>query len=286
MTNNSVFSGSMTIYDFGMNNGNDTEYYLKKGLRVVGVEANPSLCQFCRDRFRQSIRDGQLTILHCALSQHDSTEPITFYIHKKHHELSQLPKPGVDKLSDYKPELVPQRKASSIVAEYGQPHYIKIDVEHFDHVVLADLLGNNIFPDFISAEFQSIDIFCLLVAGGYSSFNLVDGSTVPITYSNTEIAGPTGVAHHSFKLYSTGPFGRDILTPWRNTTSMFNVLSRQGVGWKDVHATKVIDPDELADSEDQNDGEESHLEAPRKCSLREHLIDFIPSFVRAIKSRL
>jgi hypothetical protein len=25
------------IYDFGMNNGDDTEYYLKKGFRVVGV---------------------------------------------------------------------------------------------------------------------------------------------------------------------------------------------------------------------------------------------------------
>jgi len=31
------------IYDVGMNNGDDCEYYLTKGYRVVAVEANPAL---------------------------------------------------------------------------------------------------------------------------------------------------------------------------------------------------------------------------------------------------
>jgi hypothetical protein len=31
------------IFDFGANDGRDTEFYLLKGYRVVGVEANPQL---------------------------------------------------------------------------------------------------------------------------------------------------------------------------------------------------------------------------------------------------
>lgn len=36
------------IYDFGMNNGDDTEYYLLKGANVVGVDANLALCDEVR----------------------------------------------------------------------------------------------------------------------------------------------------------------------------------------------------------------------------------------------
>lgn len=43
------------IYDFGMHNGDDVEYYLKKGRKIVGVEANPSLVALCADRFRSEI---------------------------------------------------------------------------------------------------------------------------------------------------------------------------------------------------------------------------------------
>jgi hypothetical protein len=39
------------IYDFGMNNGDDVEYYLLKAPRVVGVDANPGLCAEVRKRF-------------------------------------------------------------------------------------------------------------------------------------------------------------------------------------------------------------------------------------------
>jgi hypothetical protein len=43
------------IYDLGMNNGDDTDYYLKRGFEVVAVEANPALCQVARDRFAEAI---------------------------------------------------------------------------------------------------------------------------------------------------------------------------------------------------------------------------------------
>ena len=41
----SLFSGVRKglIFDIGMNNGNDTDFYLAKGFHVVAVEANPFL---------------------------------------------------------------------------------------------------------------------------------------------------------------------------------------------------------------------------------------------------
>jgi FkbM family methyltransferase len=45
-----------------MNNGDDCAYYLSKGFDVVAIEANPSLVQRARERFRQEISDRRLVI--------------------------------------------------------------------------------------------------------------------------------------------------------------------------------------------------------------------------------
>lgn len=69
------------IYDFGMNNGDDVDYYLRKGMRVVGVEANPELCNLVEKRFAADIKAGRLVVLNVALSEAESAAPITFYVH-------------------------------------------------------------------------------------------------------------------------------------------------------------------------------------------------------------
>src|SRR5258707_616320 len=48
------------VFDVGMNNGDDTAYYLSMGCRVVAVEPNPILAQRARDRFPTEIARGQL----------------------------------------------------------------------------------------------------------------------------------------------------------------------------------------------------------------------------------
>ncbi len=45
------------VYDIGANNGDDTDYYLKKGLRVMAIEANPVLAAGIAHRFSDSITD-------------------------------------------------------------------------------------------------------------------------------------------------------------------------------------------------------------------------------------
>ena len=41
------------IYDVGLHKGEDAEFYLHKGFRVVAFEADPDLIAFCRERLKK-----------------------------------------------------------------------------------------------------------------------------------------------------------------------------------------------------------------------------------------
>src|SRR5271156_3521479 len=56
------------VYDVGMHQGEDTDYYLKKGFRVVGFEANPKLVAKSRSRFADAIREQRLIIVEGAIT--------------------------------------------------------------------------------------------------------------------------------------------------------------------------------------------------------------------------
>lgn len=215
------------IYDFGANNGDDIPYYLSRAAKVVAVEANTSLCREIEDRFPAEIRSGRLFIENCVLAS-DNKGDVSFYIHKDNHVLSQFPEPE-DK-SGFTEIRLRSRTPSEIVEQYGPPLYVKIDVEHYDQVILKSLFDAGIRPPFISAESHSIEIFALLVAAGrYNSFKLIDGQTVSTKYKNHP--------HHS-----AGPFGNDVNGEWMTAENFFQYLAHEGLGWKDIHATNVIEP--------------------------------------------
>ncbi len=228
------------IYDFGMNNGDDVEYYLLKARRVVGVEANTSLCEFVEQRYESEIASGRLTVLNVALAEQESDAAISFYLHKTNHVLSQLPRPAEAELHNFEVVRVACRTPANIVREFGEPIYIKVDVEHFDLAVLKNLFAAGIFPPEISAESHSADIFACLVASGYKSFNLVDGPSVASRYGRTKIATDDGPREFAFKEHSAGPFGEDIRTPWEDADTFLYTLASAGLGWKDVHASRVV----------------------------------------------
>jgi len=262
-----------TVYDFGMNNGDDVEYYLKKGLRVVGVEANPALADYCRARFRKQVAEETLVILNVALTSAPSSDLVPFYVHKHNHVLSQILRPSEDALSDFEEIHVAQRRASDIVNTYGQPYYIKIDIEHHDQVVLADLFDSNIRPPHISAESHSIEVFCRMVAAGYTSFNLIDGPSVSRLYERAVISTVTGPMVHSFNPHCAGPFAEDIASPWFDPDSFFRYLAAVGLGWKDIHATTVDVPRVVYRSPEP------------LLSFRQHVYDLLPSFRRSVVER-
>ena len=134
------------------------------------------------------------------------------------------------------------RHPVDIVREYGAPRYIKVDLEGFDAQVLRALFAGGIHPPEISAELHLIDVFACLAEAGYKAFNLVEGWSVPRVYSDARIGTPTGSRRFSFRAHSAGPFGEDVLGDWQDADAFFQTLAAAGLGWKDIHASNLIEP--------------------------------------------
>ena len=56
------------IYDVGAHQGEDTDFYLRKGFRVVAVEADPVLAARLRENFATAIDCGQLVVVEAAVA--------------------------------------------------------------------------------------------------------------------------------------------------------------------------------------------------------------------------
>jgi FkbM family methyltransferase len=247
------------IFDIGANNGDDLGYYLRKAEVVVAVEANPVLAEEIRLRYRSEIAAGALYVENAALttSAEDSArdgQSVPFYIHRKSHVLSQFPRPRTEELDQFEQVRVPSITAAALVTKYGYPLYVKIDVEHFDQAILRDLFRNSIFPPYISAESHSIEVLAILSAlGGYDAFKLVDGASVSQVYQSHSITTKEGrIEVHSFPEHAAGPFGDDVKGKWMRADDLFEMLRLSGLGWKDIHATRIAN---LPSSELMNEEE-------------------------------
>jgi FkbM family methyltransferase len=239
------------IYDFGANSGGNIPYYLKKADIVVAVEAIPSLCEKIEKRFYAEIKSDRLVLKNCVLNTDRNAKESLFYIHKYIDGFSQFTTPNQDDLHYFRQILLPSLSPAEIIQKYGPPHYIKIDVEGYDQEVIRHLFENSIFPTFISAESLSAEVFCLLVAcGKYNAFKLVDGASIGRLYNNAQITTNKGIENYCFPHYSPGPFGEDLQSAgpfgedikgeWMAAGDLMRLLGFVGYGWKDIHATNVI----------------------------------------------
>src|SRR5438105_4006448 len=70
------------VFDIGMHKGEDTAFYLKKGYRVVAIEADPDLAAMCRKRFQSHIEDGSLHIIEGAIVAKDDLRKGTVKFYK------------------------------------------------------------------------------------------------------------------------------------------------------------------------------------------------------------
>ena len=231
------------IYDIGANNGDDIGYYLKKADRVIAVEANPALCDVIRTRYADQISSGALVVENVVLTDEANDAAVLFHIHRTNHVLSQFPAPPASHAAAFEAIALPALSVAELVARHGQPHYVKIDLEHYDAQVLRALFASGVFPDYLSVEAHQLDVFALLVtAGGYRAFKLVDGRSVAERYGQHFIMSTFGRELHEFPFHSAGPFGIDIPGPWMTAGSFLRLLRIVGLGWKDIHASRVDEP--------------------------------------------
>lgn len=224
------------IYDVGSHDGSDLPYYLEKADVVVAVEANPSLAAMITQKYAKEIAAGCLRIVHAALTTEPCASEVPFYVHRTKTQLSQIDLPRRQRHM-FDRVLVPTMTVDRLFRDHGPPSYVKIDVEHYDHVILREMFRLGIRPPYLSAEAHSFRVLTMLLArGGYRAFKIVRGSSVASVYANRVFPGIRGPFEHSFPVHSAGPFGEDVDGDWFDAHTLLVRIARERLGWKDVHA--------------------------------------------------
>jgi FkbM family methyltransferase len=232
---------SRLIFDLGMNNGDDTDFYLRRGFDVVALEANPSLCEKARTRFASALAGGRLTILNAAIW--DRPGEATFHVNLDNDHWSSLDIGWAGRdASRCRAVKVRCVTLAELFAEFSVPHYLKIDVEGVDQAVLEQLRGADRLPLYVSVEDCRFGPrYIETLAGcGYDGFKLLDQSQVP-SLRDGDRAFPTG---------ASGPFGEDVPGAWLSHADMMALYSttvRDAQGarlaprthWWDIHCTSI-----------------------------------------------
>ena len=233
---------SRLIFDLGMNNGDDTAYYLGRGYSVVALEANSALCERARARFRAAIDDGRLQMLNAAIW--DKPGRAKFYVNLDNDHWSSLDVDWAGRdASRYNEITVRCITLGELFGEFGVPYYLKIDVEGVDQSVLEQLQSSDTRPLFVSVEDCRLgfEYMRILAACGYDRFQLLDQSTVPQMKDVSGNAFPTG---------SSGPFGNDLpghWLPYDEMVKLYSTTVRDRAGnrlgprthWWDIHCTRA-----------------------------------------------
>jgi FkbM family methyltransferase len=160
------------IYDVGMNNGDDTAYYLFKGYRVVAIEADPTLVDKARYRFAAEIDQGRLALLNVAVGPEERLVP--FWICEGRNEWNSFDRANAAKYGQQCHALDVQcTRFRNILGEHGVPHYLKIDIEGHDHYCLADLDPDDL-PRYVSLELSRLEDLAALSELGYNAFKVIN----------------------------------------------------------------------------------------------------------------
>jgi FkbM family methyltransferase len=161
-----------TVFDVGMNNGDDSAHYLSQGYKVIAVEANPILVQRGCARFQREITSGQMVIEPVGVCDH--TGKSTFWINGERDVFSSFDR--VRACRDGKQCHAVEVECvtlDTLLKKHGLPYYLKLDVEGMEPHCLASL-GVTGVPDYISIEAESLEYLLVLWQLGYRQFKIVD----------------------------------------------------------------------------------------------------------------
>ena len=161
------------IYDIGMHNGDDTAFYLSLGYEVIAVEASPDLAEKAAKRFGEALDNNRLTILNMginAVSGH-----CDFYLNRAdsvwnsfNKELGARGGKGFDIIK------IKTGTLAEIIAQFGCPYFLKIDIEGYDIVCLESLITTIQRPNYISVELSYRGIIDKLQELGYDQFKIIE----------------------------------------------------------------------------------------------------------------
>lgn len=162
------------IYDVGMYDGADSAYYLRRGFRVIAVEADPWLCEAGRARFRAELASGQITIVPKAIvSDSGPSGTIELFVNRQNREWNSLVESNAARRDDACERVsVPAVRFESLLREFGVPMYLKADIEGLD-TLCAEAINPNDKPRLASFEFSDDGLLDLLITKGYTRFKCI-----------------------------------------------------------------------------------------------------------------
>jgi FkbM family methyltransferase len=248
------------VYDVGMNNGDDTAYYLHRGFRVVAIDANPQACEQARQRFKDELRHGRLTILNAGITAEAGNWD--FWICESESAWCSFDRTIASRggLPHHSIQ-VPCRTFDSVLSEYGVPYYLKVDIEGHDLLCVDGLRTVSSRPKYVSIEIADLEeSLRVLTALGYASFKCISQFTfIPLQLPPVEVqrraefwhrlltqrdfhlrvirkaVGPAGRRWFGvrytrtrccdgwvFNNGSSGPFGEDTLGTWLTAQQMLD----------------------------------------------------------------
>lgn len=217
------------IYDVGLHHGQDTDFYLKKGFRVVAFEADPRNAEFCRDRFSSAIADGQLTIVEGAITEDVSSngtthsDTVRFYQNADHSLWGSTSEDWAvrNEVMGTKNDIIRVRAIdfAECLRTHGVPHYLKADIVGSETVCLRALLKFENKPDYLSIRSEKLVWrkleyeFELLEKLGYDSFKAVKQDFERI---HPKLPSSNGARFHTFEEGASGPFGEESPGRWKS----------------------------------------------------------------------
>lgn len=234
------------IFDLGVHKGYDTEYYLKKGFRVVGLEAVPELWEQARQR--TSAYGDRVTLINKAL-YYRSGETVTFYTVPGKDDWGSLnqaiAEKGVETAVEIKVETI---DLAALFERFGTPHYIKCDMEGGDFIFRDQLLSSGQLPTFVSVEMNDGKESEILKACGYDRAQIVNQWMNPYKKPpNPPLEGE--FAEAAFTGEMSGLFGRELNpSKWRPIDEVADIYRQWfhlrmldeelAPGWVDLHVCK------------------------------------------------
>ncbi len=220
------------IYDVGMHKGQDTDFYLRKGYKVIGFEANPENAEYCRKRFAEAIMNGKLTIVEGAIVEQSAIAnrqtKARFY---QNTQLSQWGSISQDWAS--RNEVMGTTNQiievdtvdfTECLKIYGTPHYLKADIVGSEMICLKALLEFENKPDYISIRSEKVvfrkleEEISLFEQLGYDKFKAIqqdvtDFEVISKTADKKEF-------RHLFEEGSSGIFGEELPAKWKDSTQI------------------------------------------------------------------
>jgi FkbM family methyltransferase len=215
------------IYDIGLHQGEDTEFYLEKGFEVIAFEANPELADHCRRKFAAQIADQRLVIVEGAIVDPASFRPTSTVKFYQNHANSvwgtvYLEWAQRNESLGAQSDVIEVRAVNiaDCLRLYGIPHYMKIDIEGADVVCLRALLDFDIRPDYVSLESDKRDFrklteeLQLLERLGYSRFLAVQQANVQ-SQSPPQPPLEGKFVNRLFPDGASGLFGQELPGRWK-----------------------------------------------------------------------